>query len=184
MFDHKGEQELLMASRLGWFVLGVVTVVAVVIVGGYLFVKTGGIPMDTAAKPLPFEATIAHMALRASIAPAAKLSDPLQFDEANMVAGARQYSEHCAFCHGTPGERTPTFAAAAMFPKPPQLFVTDQMVTDDPEGVTYWKLTNGIRLSGMPAFVNTLSDTQRWQITMLVSHADKLPPATLTILAH
>ena len=51
------------------------------------------------------------------------------------------------------------------------------MVTEfGPEGVTYWKLTHGIRLSGMPGFADTLSDTQRWQVTMLVAHADKISP--------
>jgi thiosulfate dehydrogenase len=58
------------------------------------------------------------------------------------------------------------------------------MVTDDPEGSTYWKVTHGIRLSGMPAFAKTLSDTQRWQITMLVAHADKLSPAVEAELRH
>lgn len=140
--------------------------------------------MAATAKPLPFEVTVAHMALYASTASAAKLRDPLQFNDANLTAGARQFRTHCSFCHGLPGERTPPFAAVGMFPKPPQLFAPDQMVTDDPEGVTYWKLTHGIRLSGMPSFAPTLSDTERWQITMLVSHADKLPPGALTALIH
>jgi mono/diheme cytochrome c family protein len=59
----------------------------------------------------------------------------------------------------------------------------DDMVTRNPEGVTYWKVTHDIRLSGMPAFGSTLSNTQRWQITMLVSHADKLSPAVAAALA-
>jgi hypothetical protein len=29
----------------------------------------------------------------------------------------------------------------------------------------------------MPAFADALSDTQRWQVTMLVAHADKISPA-------
>ncbi len=173
-----------MASRLGWFVLGGVVVLLLLIAAAYSFLKLGGVDMAAAAKPLPFEAAIAHMGLHASVGPAAKLSDPLQFNDANLTAGARQYSTHCAFCHGLPGEHTPPSAARGMFPQPPQLFVTDQMVTDDPEGVTYWKLTNGIRLSGMPSFADTLSDNDRWQITMLVSHADKLPPAALSALTH
>jgi mono/diheme cytochrome c family protein len=69
-----------------------------------------------------------------------------------------------------------------MFPPPPQLFVHDQMVTNDPPGVTYWKVTHGIRLSGMPGFPDVLNDTQRWQVTMLVAHADKLSPAVLAEL--
>ena len=49
------------------------------------------------------------------------------------------------------------------------------MVTDDPGGVTFWKVSHDIRLSRMPGFANTLSDTERWQVSMLLSHADKLP---------
>jgi mono/diheme cytochrome c family protein len=57
-------------------------------------------------------------------------------------------------------------------------------VTDDPEGETFWKVTHGIRLSGMPGFGSTLSDTERWQLTMLVAHADKLSPAVQAELSH
>jgi mono/diheme cytochrome c family protein len=71
-----------------------------------------------------------------------------------------------------------------MFPKPPQLFTPDEMVTDDPEGVTFWVVTHGIRLSGMPGFGATLSETERWQVTLLVAHADKLPPAVQAALGH
>jgi len=56
------------------------------------------------------------------------------------------------------------------------------MVTGDPEGVTYWKVTHGIRLSGMPGFGGALSDTTRWQLTMLVAHADKLSPTVQAAL--
>jgi thiosulfate dehydrogenase len=57
-------------------------------------------------------------------------------------------------------------------------------MTDDPEGTTYWKATNGIRMTGMPGFATILSDTERWQVTMLVAHADKLPAAAGAALAH
>jgi thiosulfate dehydrogenase len=70
-----------------------------------------------------------------------------------------------------------------MFPDPPQLFEQKDMVTDDPEGITYWKVTHGIRLSGMPGFGGTLADTARWQVTMLVAHADKLPASARAALA-
>jgi hypothetical protein len=55
--------------------------------------------------------------------------------------------------------------ANAMFPHPPQLFEKDQMVTDDPPGITYWVITHGIRLSGMPGFDKALSETERWQVS-------------------
>jgi mono/diheme cytochrome c family protein len=49
-------------------------------------------------------------------------------------------------------------------------------VTDDPPGETYWKAANGIRLTGMPAYKGSLSDTQLWQVSLMLANADKLPP--------
>jgi thiosulfate dehydrogenase len=158
------------------FVLGVVVTLLILVLGGYLFVKAGGISMDTTAKPLPLEKTVAHMALRASVGNAGDQKNPLPAEDNNMLAGVHTYKEYCAVCHGQPGQQ-PTAIGKGMFPPPPQLFAKDEMVTDDPEGVTYWKVTHGIRLSGMPAFANTLPDNQRWQVTMLLAHADKLSPA-------
>ena len=171
-----------MSSRLGWFVLGVVATLAGGVAGTYLFVSSGGMSMETTAPPLPLEATLARMAVRASIGSAKDDKNPLPLNDTNMLAGAREYKEHCAFCHGLPGQPR-SDPAAGMFPEPPQLFKHDEMVTDDPEGETYWKATHGIRLSGMPGFKDTLSDTKRWQITMLLSHADKLSPAVQAALA-
>jgi mono/diheme cytochrome c family protein len=166
------------------FILGVVVAVLTFVLGGYLFIRGGGVSMATNAPPLPLEKTVAKMALRASIRNAGDQKDPLTFGDGNMLAGAKAYQEqHCAICHGTPGQ-PPSAISKGMFPAPPQLFETEDMVTDDPEGVTYWKLTHGIRLSGMPAFAGTLLDTQRWQVTMLVAHADKLTPAVLAALGH
>jgi thiosulfate dehydrogenase len=170
-----------MSSRPVWFGLGVVVTIASLVGGGYLFVKTGGISMDTTAPPLPLEKRVARMALRASVGRAAAQRDPLPATEDNMLAGAHEYRDHCAVCHGTPGQAR-TAISRGMAPPPPQLFGKEDMVTDDPEGVTYWKVTHGIRLTGMPGFGRTLSDTQRWQITMLVTHADKLSPAVQAAL--
>jgi thiosulfate dehydrogenase len=165
-----------MSSRFGWFVLGIVAALAGFAVGGYLFIRVGGVPMQTSAKPLPLERTVARLALRASLGNARDDKSPLQVDESSLLAAADLYSENCSPCHGVPG-RQPSFVAKGMFPPPPQLFEKDGMVTRDPEGITFWKVTHGIRLSGMPAFERTLTATQRWQLTMLVSHADNLPPA-------
>jgi thiosulfate dehydrogenase len=170
-----------MAARPAWFGLGVVVTIAALAGGSYLFVRAGGIAMETTAPPLPLEAKVARMALRASMGKAATQADLLPFTEGNMLAGAHEYREHCAVCHGTPG-RTRTAISRGMAPAPPQLFDKGHMVTDDPEGVTYWKVTHGIRLTGMPGFGSTLSETQRWQVTMLVAQADKLSPAAQAAL--
>ena len=63
-----------------------------------------------------------------------------------------------------------------MFPKPPRLF-RGKGVTDDEPGETYWKVANGIRLTGMPAFKGSLSETEMWQVTVLVANADRISDA-------
>jgi mono/diheme cytochrome c family protein len=63
-----------------------------------------------------------------------------------------------------------------MFPEAPQLLTPEGMVTDDPVGVTFWKVQNGIRLSGMPSFESTLNDQQKWDVSAFLARADKLPP--------
>jgi thiosulfate dehydrogenase len=158
------------------FVLGIVITLLALAGGAYLFVTRGGISMDTTAPPLPLEKTVAGMALRASMGNAADQKNPLPVDDGAMLAGARTYKQTCAVCHGIPGQ-APTAISKGMFPDPPQLFEKRGMMTDDPEGETFWKVTHGIRLSGMPGFQSTLSDTERWQVTTLLSHADKLSPA-------
>jgi thiosulfate dehydrogenase len=158
------------------FVLGIVITLLALAGGAYLFVTRGGISMDTTAPPLPLEKTVAKMALRASIGTAVDQKNPLPFNDDAMLAGARTYKQNCAVCHGVPGQ-APTAISKGMFPDPPQLFEKRGMVTDDLEGETFWKVTHGIRLSGMPGFSSTLSDTERWQVTTLISHADRLSPA-------
>ncbi len=143
--------------------------------GAYLYVKSGFLSLATTAKPLPLEELMAHTALSASIGSAKNVQNPLPVTDENMLAGFKEYREHCAVCHGLPGE-SKTVIAAGMFPPPPQLMEPREMVTDDPEGTTFWKISNGIRLSGMPRF-DTLPENTRWQITMLLKHADHLPPA-------
>ena len=60
-----------------------------------------------------------------------------------------------------------------MYPKPPELF-KGHGVTDDPVGETYWKVANGIRLTGMPAYSGSLSEAEIWQVSLLLANADKL----------
>jgi mono/diheme cytochrome c family protein len=49
--------------------------------------------------------------------------------------------------------------------------------------VTYWKVANGIRLTGMPSYSRVLSDAQMWQVSLLLKNADKeLPAPVIEIL--
>jgi hypothetical protein len=71
--------------------------------------------------------------------------------------------------------------ATTVFPKPPQLF-RGKGVTDDPASETYWKAANGIRLSGMPSFKTKLTETQLWQVSELLAHANEIPESVKRVL--
>lgn len=76
-----------------------------------------------------------------------------------------------------------------MFPGAPQLLEKHRNssvvgVSDDPPGETYWKVANGLRLTGMPSFNKILSENEMWQVTLLLANADKpLPPAAVDMLS-
>jgi thiosulfate dehydrogenase len=163
------------------FVLGLIVGLLIPAIGGYLYIKGGMMPVATASAPLPMEEKIAHMALNARMAKDPVQQSPVPADETNMIQGAHVYVENCAFCHGFTGEKA-SFAAKGMFPLPPQL-LSEDMVTDDPPGKIYWKVENGIRLTGMPGFKDMLTPTQMWQVSQMLAHADKLPDPTKAALA-
>ena len=147
----------------------------------YFYFVTGQAPVATSAPPMPFEKKLAHQALNARIRREMPKTAPLQADEPNLAAGAKVYREHCAVCHGLP-EQKETLVAAGMYPHPPKL-LDGKGVTDDEPGESYWKVANGIRLTGMPGFRPALSETQMWQVSLLVASADKLPKFVHDILA-
>ncbi len=130
---------------------------------------------------MPFEKTFAKMGLHARMDKEYPRTAPIPGNDENYTAGAHLYREHCAFCHGAAGQPA-TSVAKGMYPEPPQLLDPNHMVTDDPAGETYWKVSNGIRLTGMPSFHESLSPTQMWQVSLTLANADKLPPTVNAIL--
>jgi mono/diheme cytochrome c family protein len=165
------------------FLFGLIVGLLIPAAVGYCYFRFGFAPVATSSAPMPFEKTMAQMALRARIQKEAPTkAAPIPADEANLNQGATVYVENCSFCHGLPNQKA-TMAAKGMFPIPPQLFEKDDMVTDDPAGVTYWKVSNGIRMTGMPGFGEMLTPGQMWQVSLLLANADKLPPGTQAALS-
>lgn len=156
------------------FIVGLLAVPA----GVYAYFRWGSPPVAAGDPLLPFEQQIVSVPLRARIDREMPKNVPVTADEAAYVVGAKIYGEQCSGCHGLPGHDAAV--GKLMFPHAPQLFAKhgDHVgVSDDPPGETYWKVANGIRLSGMPAFKSMLNETEMWQVTLLLANADKLPPA-------
>lgn len=163
------------------FLFGVIIGLALLPIAVYFYFSRGIAPVATSAPPMPFEKTLARMALHARLDKEMPKTVPIAADEAAYAAGAQVYKEHCAVCHGLPGQPQ-TAIARGMFPDPPKL-MEGKGVTDDPPGETYWKVSGGIRMTGMPGFEKTLSTTQMWQVSLLCANADKMSAAVKDILA-
>jgi len=175
-----------MSRLLPGIIIGVLLVPALVLA----WFRYGHPPVAVGDAPLPLERQITSVPLEARIGREAPKQPPIQADEADFVAGARLYRDQCAACHGFHGK--PAAVAAHMFPSAPQLWESHSHegaasgpigVSDDPPGETYWKVANGIRLTGMPAFKDLLSESEMWQVSLLLANADKpLPPEALAIV--
>jgi thiosulfate dehydrogenase len=163
------------------FLFGLIIGLILIPIGVYEYFATGSAPVATAAQAMPFEKMLASKALHARIEKEAPKSVPLQWDDANLTAGAQIYVQNCAVCHGLLGQDLSAIAKG-MFPKPPKL-TEGTGVTDDPPQESYWKIAGGIRMTGMPAFKDSLSDTQLWQVSIFVANANKLPGPAKQILS-
>ena len=161
--------------------VGLVLGVLLILGGVYFYFVTGRAPVATKSSTMPFESTFASMALRTYLEKLPHPKPQVAEDEASFIEGAKIYKQNCAVCHGLPGEPK-SVIADGMFPAPPQLF-RGMGVTDDEAWETYWKVNGGIRMSGMPGFHDRLSDTQMWQVSVLLKNADKISPAVKAELA-
>ena len=173
---------------MGRIVFGIVLGIALAPVVVVAWLWFGSMPVAVADRPLPYERLITGIPLDVRIDRELVKIPPLQADEENLVAGARVYRDQCAVCHGLHGK--PSSIGPHMFPKAPPLWeahhhgaMTMMGVSDDPPGETYWKVANGIRLTGMPSYMQVLTDIQMWQVSLLLANAGKpLPPAAVEIL--
>lgn len=169
------------------FFLGLVIGLLIIPIGAFCYLHYGNPPVAVADPPFPFEKQIVHMPLHARIAKDMPKSVPIQGTAENLTAGAQIYRENCAFCHGLNDQNSTV--APHMYPRAPQLWHAHGPhsvvgVSDDPPGETYWKVANGIRLTGMPSFEQVLSSTQMWQVSLLLANANKtLPQPAMDILA-
>jgi thiosulfate dehydrogenase len=170
------------SGGFGKVVLGFVLGIVVIVVAAAAYTRWGALPVATADHPFPFEKAIVSVPLNARIASQMQ-QPPFGTDEDVYEGGAKIYRAECASCHGTPGHDVAF--GKYMYPTAPQLWKKHAKgnvvgVSDDQPGETYWKVANGIRLTGMPAFSHVLTDTQMWQVTLLLKNADQPLPDPVT----
>lgn len=163
------------------FLIGLLIGIILVPLGFYLYLRSGDAPVATSAPPMPLERFFVRTAMHSTIASHETPVHLVSVSNDSLVAGAHVYMEDCAVCHGTPGE-PPTAVARGMYPRPPQFFRPNAKKIDDPPDEVYWKVENGIRLTGMPGFHQSLKDGQVRDLTAFIERATDLPPAAVAVL--
>ena len=154
--------------------------------GVLAFLTYGRVPVAVADPPFPYERQLVSLPIDARIQKD-MIGTHMEPDQTNLTAGARIYVERCTVCHGLHGRSAAI--GEHMYPDAPPLLEPHHNdpsvvgVSDDPPGETYWKVENGIRLTGMPSFKTQLSDTEIWQVSIFLANASKpMPPSVLELL--
>ncbi|HYK35645.1 cytochrome c [Alloacidobacterium sp.] len=163
------------------FLAGLILGLVALPIAALLYFHLGHPPVAVADQPFTLERQIVRVPLHARIDREMPKSAPISPSESNLLIGAHIYREQCAACHGLYGRPSPF--ASHMYPKAPQLWQPHGGavvgVSDDPPGETFWKVKNGIRLTGMPSFDHVLNETQMWQVSILLANADKPQPSSV-----
>jgi mono/diheme cytochrome c family protein len=97
----------------------------------------------------------------------ARIEVPPLGDAALVSSGAGNYDAMCAGCHLKPGVEA-TEMSRGLYPAPPS-FLSRPLV--DP-AAAFWIIKHGIKMSGMPAWGNSMHDEYIWG---LVAFLNELP---------
>jgi thiosulfate dehydrogenase len=169
------------------FFTGLIIGLAIWPIAALCYFRFGHPPVTVADRAFPLEAQLVMVPLHARAAEDQPKQVPLQATPENLLAGAQVYSMNCASCHGMQNQNS-SFATH-MYPSAPQLLQAHGKkhvvgVSDDSPAETYWKVANGIRLTGMPAFDKLLTSTEMWQVSLLLANADKpMPQPVVDVLS-
>jgi thiosulfate dehydrogenase len=166
----------------GKILLGVLIGMLLSAAGIVAYFRFGNPPVAVADRAALWEPLVTKVPVQTRANGAAK-TPPFSASEDVFEAAAKTYRGQCAQCHGPPGHDAPM--ATRTQPRSPQFFgLRDRkIIAAEPVGEIYWKTAFGIRRSGMPAYNHTLTDTQMWQLSLLL-HAvnEDLPDPVKALL--
>ena len=155
------------------FLFGVVTTLAVLVVGTLLYLRMGLAEVRADIPPPQWETTLLSTAVHASVRrEAPEAQNPVEPTDQNLIAGGKMYLGECGGCHGTPGKAEDT--GDSLCPPIPQL---PTMGTEYSEAQIFWIAKHGIRRAGMFANGKWDSDQKLWTIAAYIKRMQTLPPA-------
>jgi mono/diheme cytochrome c family protein len=155
------------------FLAGVVVGVLLVVGGVAAYLSTGSFDASARQEPGLLEKLTAGYAVEKSVAKRAPDSkNPLSINAEVLNSGMSHYRANCVICHGAPGVK-PGELAAGLNPPAPDL-ADSHLQEEWTDGDLFWIVSNGIRMTGMPAFGPTHNDQEVWKIVAFVRRLPQL----------
>jgi mono/diheme cytochrome c family protein len=99
---------------------------------------------------------------------------PKHVSTEQAIRGFCQYEEHCVACHGAPAVAREQWVNG-LNPTPPYLLDAAQLWK--PRELE-WLVRNGIKMTAMPAWRESMSDAQITDVVAFVGAMPKMPPQT------
>lgn len=154
------------------FLAGILFGVLLVALSAGLYVWTGSFNVAASVPTGRLEEGLARFALNRAIARrASPATNPLSSSPETLREGLAHYRENCAGCHGAPGVDAAEYGEGL---NPPAPDLTLPRVQKRPDGELYWIVSNGIRMTGMPAFAPTHKEREVWTIVAFLRHLPAL----------
>ena len=157
------------------------TLLAIGLILGGLVLYIRGHGFSAREQPTWMETIMARNARKIATPPGAKnLMNPRQQQTAEMIGEADEhFVEHCGMCHGIDG-RGDTTIGKNLYPQVPDMSVADTQQLSD--GEIYYIVSNGVRLTGMPAWGAEDKPEAIWDLVSLIRRLPKLSPEELQLL--
>jgi thiosulfate dehydrogenase len=179
--DVSGRNEIEGKPIVKNFLLGVLATLAILVVGGFAYLRLGWAEVRGDLPPSRLETYLMAQSVHASVRRRApELPNPVAPTEENLMAGGKVYLGECAGCHGTPGAPDTDGTADSLYPPIPQLAKAG---TEYTEAQVFWVAKHGIRRTGMFANGKWDPDQKLWTVAAYIKRIKSLPPRVQQELA-
>src|SRR5262249_26730516 len=151
--------------------VGFVGALVTIALAGFVTAWTGVVNVSASEQNELLDRFLGYASGRSLARHAEELTNPFAKDSAAIAEGLFLYRKNCLVCHAAPGLKRADFAAGL---NPPAPSLTLKRTQSKSDGQLLWVLSNGIRMTGMPAFSSTLEKNDLWKIVSFVRHLDQL----------
>ena len=161
-------------SRIGLAITGILSALALVVIGAGLFVESGIYNIGADDHHTKIVLALIEQLREHSIGMRARAID-LRYVEVpqRIKAGAQHYAALCVGCHLAPGV-TKSEIRPGLYPHPPNHAQED--LHDGRRA--FWIVKHGIKMSAMPAWGKTLDDAAIWDVVSFVRKMPNMTPET------